>query len=252
MSPDTVVLEVAFVEIPSDMLEKADHDDELWKVIDEQQLPLELRRQLQDNGFRVGVAGVSLSPLLTELLKRTQSGLQVDGDPGKIRSLHKRIQSRSGRRSTIVATNQPRDLVALVHDAGHLRGKTHPQGQCNFELRTYPQGDGRVQLQLVPEIEFGSPQTRYAGDHERGAWLVDSGRQTSSFSHLRIESMLSPGQSLVVGCTPQRKGMGRCFFVDDTSGHPVEKLLLIRLAQTQFDDLFAPDAIAPPLVTPAD
>ena len=57
-----------------------------------------------------------------------------------------------------------------------------------------------------------------------------------------------PGQTLILSCTPESKGLGQNFFVDTSHGDPQQKLLLIRLAQTQRDDLFElseplPDAL---------
>ena len=51
---------------------------------------------------------------------------------------------------------------------------------------------------------------------------------------------------LVLTALPDRPGsVGNYFFTDDSSGQPEQKLLLIRLAQTQHDGLFSPEEILP-------
>jgi hypothetical protein len=45
--------------------------------------------------------------------------------------------------------------------------------------------------------------------------------------------------------------MGQHFFVEQTGAAQVRTLLLIRLAVSQHDDLFAPDQLARPVATPS-
>ena len=52
MTPDTVVLEVAFVHLDDNA---SSAGAELWDEVDEQHLPIDLRRRLQANGLRTGL-----------------------------------------------------------------------------------------------------------------------------------------------------------------------------------------------------
>ena len=55
--------------------------------------------------------------------------------------------------------------------------------------------------------------------------------------------MLSPGQILVITCLPERPGsLGYQYFTEQMPDNVVQKLLLIRLAQTRYDDLFVTEA----------
>jgi len=64
--------------------------------------------------------------------------------------------------------------------------------------------------------------------------------------------MLAPGNVLMISGTPDVKGCGSSFFTETDSGTTYRRILLVRLAVTQYDDLFAPDQIVKPLATPGE
>ena len=51
---------------------------------------------------------------------------------------------------------------------------------------------------------------------------------------------------------PIVSGVGSSFFTEFDSGTTCRRLLLVRLAVTQCDDLFAPDQMVLPLATPGE
>ena len=61
-----------------------------------------------------------------------------------------------------------------------------------------------------------------------------------------------PGHVLMISGTPDVKGVGSSFFTEADSGTTYRRILLVRLAVTQYDDLFAPDQIVKPLATPGE
>jgi hypothetical protein len=67
-----------------------------------------------------------------------------------------------------------------------------------------------------------------------------------------MEPILSPGEILIVSGTPDVKGLGQHFFASPNADEKSQTMLLVRLAQTQLDDLFAPDQILSPIVTPLE
>jgi len=68
---------------------------------------------------------------------------------------------------------------------------------------------------------------------------------------LRLESLLGPGQSLVVSATGDIKGLGEHFFSETANSAVQRRLLVIRVAQTQLDDLFAAEPTPAPLAATA-
>jgi hypothetical protein len=111
-------------------------------------------------------------------------------------------------------------------------------------LKSYPQGDGRVRIELLPELHYGEMKQNWAGS--QGVLQLQVGRSKLGFEQLAFEATLSPGEFLVIASLPKRPGsIGHYFLTDSTGGKLEQKLLLIRLAQTQYDDLFSPEPVLP-------
>ncbi|MEQ8790621.1 MAG: hypothetical protein RIC55_30265 [Pirellulaceae bacterium] len=244
LSSDSVVLEVTFVHLPPDT---AELDRQLWREVDEQQLPAELRRQLASNGFRGGLVGNPLPNALRTYLEQQDSNKsptdpESDGPKVDELTMQLRKRMRAGHRNDIVASPTLDSLPVLRVDEGRIVGQTYQQAQCRFAARTFPQGDGRVRIELVPEIHHGDIRQRWIGDNR--ALRLDAGQQRQSFDELQIEATLSPGQTLLLTCTNELKGLGQYFFSDGEKPTVGRRMLLIRLTQTQMDDRFLPEEIA--------
>ena len=253
MSPDSVVLELAFVRLPA-----ADQatNDAIWAEADEQHFPPELRRQLSANGLRMGVLGQELPVKLREALDAAASQALEDRSEDvatsdtEVNRAQRRLQCRTGRRAKIVVTKTHPKLPLLTIEDGQIRGNELSGAQCLLALKPYPQGDGRVRLELTPEIEHGEMKTQWVG--QEGSLMQRVGRERLVLDRLRSEATLALGQVLVVSATSEVKGVGERFFTEPAGGTVERTLLLVRVAQTQLDDLFAPEQIPAPLATPAD
>ena len=246
-APDSVVFEAAFVRVPPEQ-----QLDELWRLVDEQHLDADARRNLTANGIRCGVLGAQLPTELQELMRSDDGAPPLTGSlSDSVTAIYRRLQNRAGERSELIVVPAISERkVVLFHDAGRIRAETFDQGQALFSIRGYPSGDGTVRAELVPEIRHGDVKHQWVPGN--GTFLHDTGRQTRAFDQLRLTAVLSPGQTLVVTGTDEAKGLGGLLF-SRGSGESSERLLLVlRLGQTQYDDLFAPEQAAAPLVTPID
>ncbi len=243
MSPDSVVVEVLAIRLNS-----ANRDDavQVWNEADEQVMPNDLRRRLIENGWRCGKVSVQPPIALQRLIDSRPT--QIDLSSPDSQQLEQdalarplRIQSRKGVRTPLPAGPIHESLNVLVNDGGSILGETFQQAQCMIALRTFPQPDGRVRIELTPEIEYGEPKNRRVG--EGGIWRIDYRRDRREFENLRFDVTLVAGETLLVTCGADRVGLGATFFQrprDETL------LLLVRLAQTQSDNLFqATDELMP-------
>jgi hypothetical protein len=251
MSADAVILEIAFAHVGP---EDEDFQARFWPEVDEQLLNNDVRRRLAENGMRCGLLGSTLPVALVEILNRSENqnplaAVEGDGSRGPdLFSSQQRMQSRAGKPGKIVVRNGGSDrLAVLTREDGRIRGETFEQAQCLFRVKTFPQGDGSVKLELTPEIEHGDAQTRYVG--QPGGWLLEAGRQRSEYETMRIETQLRPGQTIVLATTAEPKGLGQQFFAADSADGLQQTLLLIRLQQTQRDDRFEVDDELAPLVS---
>ncbi len=246
MSRDSVGLEIFFVRLPA-----ADTQayDSIWHEADEQRFSVPLRRQLAENGLRAGGLGwqrpAAVQRLLDEQSERAvqpvdpQQGIQVTEldrtSPIRIRQL----QVRPGRRSEIIASTTYESLPLLVREGGVLKGRSYQNCQGILALHAYPEPDGQVRLAVWPEMHHGQPRHRFTGSD--GVLKLETGRPRDLFEYLALDVALAPGEMLVLGNHADRPGsLGDCFFHERQQGQPERKLILIRVAATQRDDLFAP------------
>ncbi|HUT10653.1 MAG TPA: hypothetical protein VMY42_09155 [Thermoguttaceae bacterium] len=248
MSPDSVVLEIFFVRFP---FGDPEANEQLWEEVDEQHLPAEVRRGLARNGFRTGIVGGQLPVTLARLLELRDRPNTPEGESraslwdmkGESRLLPRRLQIRAAQRGEIVVSGVYDRLPVLLCEGGQLFGQTYSKAQGILAVETFPQHDGRVRVELTPEIHHGEMQQRWVGKQEM--LRLEASRHRRVFEDLGISATLSPGSVLVVGSLPDRVGsLGHHFFTEGDN-HREQKLLVVRLAQTQHNGLFSPSRILP-------
>jgi hypothetical protein len=254
MSTETVVLEVAFVHLTPD-----EHgiEEATWRQLDEQVLPVALRQQLAGNGLRSGIASSQIPQALRDLAERTSrelsqapSGDDVTSAETASLSRNRRMQVRAGKRGKIVVSAALPSISVLAKDEqGRVQGAAFQDAQCLFSLLARPGGDGRTALQLTPEIEHGDLKNRWVPVD--GALVNQVGKSQQVYDELRIDVSLPPGQTLVIGPTTEVGGLGQHFFTQ-RNPTPRRTLLLVRVAQTQQDDLFQKQQQLDTLVSSSD
>ena len=251
LSRDTVVLEMRTVTLPDNM--SAEDMQRLWHELDEQHLERTLRRSLADNGFRCGIFGSQLPDVLRTMLDQSEEAT-ASGRWEHMESLsegslgHRRLQARARLRYEVVTSPIREKRVVLTAQDGNIGGQTLLDAQCLFALRVFPQGDGDARLELVPEIHHGPVRQRWTGSD--GAFQPEISRGKEVYRHLKIDTVLAPGETLALTSTDEQKGLGEQFFAESSesseSSAPLRSMLILRLAQTQRDDLFeSTDANAP-------
>jgi len=251
LAPDSVVIDLAFVQLPAaDVVSY----EAVWNAADEQTLTADLRRRLATNGLRIGLFGQQLPTQVRQLLDAPKNVLAnvADGSTTdlEIGGSQQRLPLRAGHRSIVKVSRSHPSLSVLLSEDGNVRGHQLSEARCIFALKAYPQGDGRVRLSIVPEIEHGESKTRWAASD--GIMVPQTGQERLVLDRLRMEALLNPGQWLVLSATSEIKGLGEYYFAQLTGGVVERRLLLIRLAQTQHDDLFGPGQTSAPLATPGE
>lgn len=233
LSATSVAIEVVQVHFDG---QQAGDLEQIWQEVEEP-LPVELRRRLEHNGFWCGVTGMQLPMPLRRQLDRPQSDLP--DEEGQMPSKAQRMQCRRGARKPWVCRPSSDELNVLMRsEDGALRGRTYDSARCVMAIRCFPNGDGSVRLQLTPEIEHGETKPRHYGDG--GLWQVRVGQLREAFDDLASELTIAPGQTVVLSGTPDQKGLGGSFFHTDNG----RSIMLVRLVQTQLDNLFEPTSSA--------
>jgi hypothetical protein len=246
MDPGSVAIEVISLRLPAgdpQLVQK------IWQEVDEQSLPVEVRRKLEKDGFRAGVLAGQIPPSLSKLLE-LKPAAAGSGDvqqvkiadfvkPARVTSQH--LQTRAGQRYEIAASGVLEKMPVLVSESGEIHGLTYERAQGIFAVRVTPQLDGRVEVELSPEVHHGKTRQHWVGD--QSIFRLETGRPKRAFEELKLSAMLGPGGILILGSQPDRQGsLGHYFFLENNGRDDRldEKLILVRLSQTQHNDFIAP------------
>lgn len=239
MKPDSISLEIAVANIPRD---RADQLARLWAEIDEQGIALERRKVLDANGFRCGIATTQMPAVFRELV-------DVD-NPKRVPPplvAHQLIQNGFGEAHPIdvAGTNKLRWSVVGVDE--QRRSGMCENATCFFELRTYPMGNGTAEIELCPRIRHGEARPKLSS--ENNAFSLRPLFDEVALTEVAFGCRLKPGETLIVGPTYPASGLGETFLDGAATESDVVRLVLVRLARTQMDDLFSPQKLHAPLVT---
>lgn len=245
MSTDSVVVDVFLVRFPWG---DPEINGPVWQEIDEQSFAADSRRILLANGFRPGVLlGQMPEALVARLDLADSQALPGEIAQQKINDLANQpavlrghFQLRDGARKEFSLGPAREKLNVLLRDAsGSVSGKTYDRVQLLLAATAHLLPDGRVRLELVPQITHGDYRQGWLADGQ-GILRMNPGPQSRTFDDLKLEAVLSPGHALVLSAIPSQPGsLGSTFFTD-ASGN--QELLLIRLSQTQHDGAFDREA----------
>lgn len=246
--------------------------ESFWRLLDHQEMPLETRQLLDQNGFRVAImsshAPVMLNDLvgprpikvdeLTPLEKQLHKKDLLRPTPRMI--THDRISNREGEshRLTVSQTHPQAGWIVRAGDKQTVGRGEMVNGI--FSIITFPQGDGSVRLVFRPEIHHGQTRPRYGVG--QSSFAVENGQNVTALEDLQFAVTLRPGESLVMAPTVNLENLGRLFFgpaepaideslvsIEPKSTDPLHRLLLVRIVQTQMDDLFSPKNVGEKLTT---
>ena len=289
MAPDAVGLELGLAQLDQTQAEVL---QPFWDQLDHQELSLELRQRLDENGLRAAVMASRPPPQLRQLVRpraieadqltEFQRQLLHRGHlkPTTRMVLHEQVSNRQGQAHPIPTSEHRASYSWTIHDRGQRSVGAGSQVRGVISVATFPQGDGSVRLVVTPEIHHGEARDRF-GASEHG-FRFESKQQVIPLEKLRMEVTLRSGESLVLGPTPDLADLGELFFgnpveddplaeldsleledgeLEDESWAlpelasdaeeppPLHRLLMIRVVQTQLDDLFEESHQAEPLTS---
>ncbi len=237
--PNQVTLEIFSAPVPLDDPRLA----ALWSEVDEQPLPPELRKRLARNGLRAGIVAARVPDALAALLKITDRPISheertlvpVDTKPGVLLRV---LQPEPGKRHDLVVSPVCDEISLLSCAAGQVTGTTYRKAEGRLALYVEPQADGRVRIELVPELHHGQPRTRTSGSD--GMFIRTTEREKQVFAELKIPATLAAGEMLLVTSLDESAGtVGHHFFNRREGDQPLRRLWVFRVAQAGTDRAFA-------------
>lgn len=189
----TLQLEILFIRCTAD-----DHGlrSKVWEEVDEQAIADDRRRSLNANGLRAGVVTGRLPAPLAERLGEWVPS-RASGDDEDAGGTRRLLQVLPGRRSDVLTATRLPSLVLLERVDDEVRGGTYHDASPLLAVTAHPSADGRVRLQVTPEIMHGPVEKTWAG--EDGMFRLETGQRRHRMDHLTIDLSIAPGCLLLIG-----------------------------------------------------
>ncbi len=243
--PDSVVVDTVVLRFPAHSDQEL---DAIWQTADETIIDLVGRQKLGRNGLRAGLLVGTLPKLIRDALNTSGDGVDDILEDTDLASdsdnLSRKLQCRAGRRKELQIrreSNRPVHVLTTL-DGEHISGETYQKAAMIFDLRAIPHGNGQATIRLTPEIQHGEVRQTFV----RSDFGVrpELRRDQRVWKELAIDVRLQRGHVLLVAGTQPSKSLGQAFFQTETADHSTERtILLVRLAETQLDELFAPELV---------
>ncbi|MCO6043284.1 hypothetical protein NG895_05140 [Aeoliella sp. ICT_H6.2] len=243
-SPDAVTLDIYWARTTLDDME---FGSRLWKSVQEDRIPVELRCRLANEGLRAGVVSGTPCAELVELLNPSgvdldtaeeQSGM-LSAKPAQVTRRLKQL--RPGKRLELQAGEVVPTFTLLRGGASGLVGKAFSDAQGMYAVEIGQPTGGQVSLELLPELHHGQPQMKYVNPGP-GMVVAQLRREVEVFAELKTTVDLSPGEMLVVTSLPGSKHrLGSLLHHTLSDESPEQKYLLLRLSQLPHTAVLAAD-----------
>lgn len=222
---ETIVLEITHLEQPLSDLSLVDL---LWKDVAEVgTLGMELRRNLEANGFRVGIIG-SNPPRVLDSLMEVDVGWRAQQEGHQVVPNNGRVAVFPGDPFTVLASDTYETCRIEIPRESVWEPVDYENVSCRFCVKAQKVQNGWVKLEFVPEIHHGANAVRWVAS--------DDGRQMSNSQRIerlygqRFELTLNKGEMAVLTATnPDSSRLGHAFFVGNGDDDHRQRLMIVRL-----------------------
>ena len=231
----------------------------------EQVIPVDLRRRLANEGFRIGVQGRSLSPTIARLLEidkiRIEESVgnfldrtaerpsdQTEGTQMTQISINEMLMDKQvfhsvytfqpGKRGEFKIYDEPLPEAHVFENVnGHLCGMTYPRAEGMIEISAIPYPDGSgVRFDVLPLFYYGDfKQTLKIS---KNYTMPETYRDKLVRNELKTSLKLLPGQWLIIGSTGESPpGLAKYFFTRD-KGQTEQTVMILRLSAGSSNETF--------------
>ena len=248
LNPDSVVIETVLVRFPAEKAAEMERD--VWQLSNEGIADIAIRRLLDQNGLRAGVIHGELPSAIRQQLapastEQASNALEQAGLAADVDNRRWLLQCRAGRPKELLVKSELSEPLTVIstRDGQHLSGETFQRAKIVFDLRAVPHGDGSATVSLIPQVQHGDHRQMFV--HSDLGTRPEMRRGLQTWNELKVSAKLSAGQILVISSSSPPKALGSAFFVSKTVENTEDRvLLLLRLAESQLDELFAPEIVA--------
>ena len=211
IEPKRCALRVAI--LPKPLRDKVVNES-IWAAADEQVIPAAARRVLEANGLRLGV--------LTGGLPADVEAALHQPPPNRIDPAEFNLPD--GAHTLVSLTETWPSATVLLNRDGVATGKDYQEATGWLRLTAGHDGPTGIALRVVPEIHHGPVIRRFDALPNGGTinlmqLAVKDGQLEETFRELAASLTIQPGQILVVGSDPERRGsLGALLFTQPEPG----------------------------------
>jgi len=211
---DVVVFEVAVLEVAA-----GDRyvNGEMWASVDDQVLPAEARRKLEEQGFRVGKVNGRPPDKLQDILTSERHNRAA-----------RRVSKRSGSPYPILMGPQHEAFQFEPGLDGKPQSPVYELAQCHIQVTPVISPEGKVQFQFAPQIQHADKK-KTAQLMPTLALGLQGNHATETFSALAWEVPLDVNEYIIVGTRFDKpQSLGFRLMVTAEGDRPAQWLLAIR------------------------
>lgn len=207
----------------------------MWESVQEDRIPVEVRRALAENGLRAGVVGGNPNPAIARLLNPDPNATPEEREQaalsGEAKVTRRMMPLRPGQRGEVQATDSSVECTVIRRHEGELTGRPYTTAQGIYGLELIRKEGDRVELEFTPEIQHGQPKMQYKAAGP-GVVIQRPGRDTEVFDDLTTRVSLVSGEMLLVAPLPDAGSkLGGMFHLTQGADGPQQRILMVRLSQ---------------------
>jgi hypothetical protein len=190
--------------------------DGLWRDVDEQVVPLEVRPKLEDNGYRVGLLRNALPAKLQQLLGTPQSC-----------PFMKRLVAKAEHEWFWPLGAHASTLAVKVTQDGKPDNRELEKPEFGLLIQATSLPEGKTKLVMTPMLRHGSAMFQAKPNRERTGWELNNERPEEKFTKLSWEMTLKPNEYVVIGgWNNKQQTLGQHSFVEKEHGR--HRVLVLR------------------------
>lgn len=221
---------------------QADRLPAVWAQIDEQALKPELRIAMDKNGLRAGKIAGNTPPLLDEWIRQTvqrigEDPLEQAGFAADVSSFSQLWRCRANVRKELSVRNISTGPTCVFYHDVASKGHVYDAPHFIYAIQATPHGDASATIRLTPEMQHGELVKKVIA--RESAIRTDTRRESVTWEQLAIDLRIQKGDCIIIGPTPDSRGLGEHFFHTKTQTGEIQPvLLLVRLSEANADNGF--------------
>jgi hypothetical protein len=210
----------------------------------------EMRRSLAANGLQVGIVTGDPPPEVREVLNAPP--------PRKVDPATIILPDGDSTLVNVEASKAQLDLLLAQSGKSFVGGKRFSDAHGFLRISARQQPEDTIELRLMPELHHGDVRQGWGvapggGSFAPQQFVMQSGQAEESFRDLAAIVSVRPGQLVVLGCQPDRRGsLGHFLFSanEPNSDRVLNKVLF--LWAERYNPADPPAITTPPGLQPID